>query len=83
MADSSSTIAGFLSVALIIYYLGTFVPVLALGVRRMHDVGKSGWFLIIPIYNLILAVMKGQSGPNEYGPDPKAAEGKGITSDMF
>ena len=37
----------------------------------MHDVGKSGWFLLIPIYNLILASTDGVNGDNEYGTDPK------------
>ncbi len=40
----------------------------------MHDVGKSGWFLLIPIYNLILACTAGDEGENEYGADPKAVE---------
>lgn len=34
--------------------LATFIPTLAAAVRRMHDVGKSGWFILIPIYNLVL-----------------------------
>ena len=33
--------------------------------------GKSGWYLLIPIYNLILAVTPGVIGANEYGEDPK------------
>jgi uncharacterized membrane protein YhaH (DUF805 family) len=37
----------------------------------MHDIGKSGWYSIIPIYNLILLVREGDRGDNEYGPDPK------------
>ncbi len=55
-----------------IYSLAVLVPSIAVGVRRMHDVGKSGWFLLIPIYNLILAATEGESGENEYGADPKA-----------
>ena len=51
--------------------LAFLIPSIAVGVRRMHDVGKSGWFLLIPIYNLILACTEGQHGDNEYGPDPK------------
>ena len=53
------------------YSLGTLIPSIAVGVRRMHDVGKSGWFLLIPIYNLILACTDSQAGDNEYGPNPK------------
>ena len=53
-----------------IYYLAVLVPTIAVGVRRMHDTGKSGWFLLIPIYNLILAVTSGVSGENKYGAPP-------------
>jgi uncharacterized membrane protein YhaH (DUF805 family) len=55
------------SVLVSIYQLGVVIPSIAVGVRRMHDTGKSGWFLLIPIYNLILAVSQGDSGSNKYG----------------
>lgn len=58
--------------------LGLLVPSLAVNVRRLHDVGKSGlWMLLylIPIvgviWMLVYTVTEGQSGENEYGPDPK------------
>lgn len=54
-----------------IYSLAILLPSIAVAIRRMHDVGKSGWFILIPIYNLILAVSEGESGTNEYGEDPK------------
>ncbi len=53
-----------------IYSLAVLIPSIAVGVRRMHDVGKSGWFILVPIYNLILALTEGDKGPNQYGPDP-------------
>ena len=56
-----------------IYPLAVLIPGIAVGVRRMHDVGKSGWFLLIPIYNLILACTEGVKGDNEYGADPKSS----------
>lgn len=56
-----------------IYSLAVLVPGIAAGVRRMHDVDKSGWFILIPIYNLILACTPGTVGPNQYGPDPFGA----------
>jgi len=56
-----------------LYALVSLLPSLAVAVRRMHDVGKSGWFILIPSYNLVLAVTEGDKGPNEYGPDPKDA----------
>lgn len=55
----------------LVFSLGTIIPSIAVGVRRMHDVGKSGWFLLIPIYNLILACTNGETGTNQYGTDPK------------
>lgn len=55
-----------------IYSLAVLIPSIAVGVRRMHDVGKSGWFILIPIYNLILACTDGDNQVNEYGEDPKA-----------
>ena len=32
----------------------TLLPNISVAVRRMHDVGKSGWFILIPIYNIVL-----------------------------
>ncbi len=57
-----------------IYSLAVLVPSIAVGVRRMHDVGKSGWFLLIPFYNLYLAVQDSEAGSNEYGANPKTGE---------
>jgi uncharacterized membrane protein YhaH (DUF805 family) len=51
---------------------------IAVAVRRMHDVGKSGWFVLIPIYNLVLAVTEGNKGTNEYGPDPKESSAEAV-----
>tara|TARA_B100001113_G_C20741428_1_gene462499 strand:+ start:161 stop:541 length:381 start_codon:yes stop_codon:yes gene_type:complete len=56
-----------------------FIPFLGLHTRRMHDVGKSGWFLLISlvpivgaIWLLILWCTDGSSEENKYGPSPKA-----------
>ncbi len=55
----------------IIYSLVVVIPSIAVAVRRMHDVGKSGWYCLIPIYNLVLACTEGEKGDNHYGSDPK------------
>lgn len=55
----------------LIYSLAVLVPSFAAGVRRMHDVGKSGWYVLIPFYNIILACAEGDKGTNQYGADPK------------
>ncbi len=61
-----------------LYGLAVLLPGLAVGVRRLHDVGKSGWFLLIALIPLIGAIWlivvlatEGEAGTNEYGPDPK------------
>ena len=56
------------------YLILMIIPSIAVGVRRMHDVGKSGWFLLVPIYNIILTFQEGERNENEYGPDPKNIE---------
>ena len=40
----------------------TLLPTIAVAIRRMHDVGKSGWFILVPIYNLVL-VLSPSKGP--------------------
>jgi uncharacterized membrane protein YhaH (DUF805 family) len=62
-----------------IYSLAVFVPTLALAVRRLHDIGKSGWWycvVFIPlagfIWLIILWAKEGMHGPNAYGVDPRA-----------
>jgi uncharacterized membrane protein YhaH (DUF805 family) len=61
-----------------LYFLATFIPTLAVTVRRLHDQNKSGWFIFmhfIPwvggIIMLVFMVAEGTRGPNQYGPDPK------------
>jgi len=62
-----------------LYSLAVLVPGIAVGVRRLHDIDKSGWFLLlalIPLVNIWLIVLlatEGTRGPNQYGADPKAA----------
>ena len=65
--------------AYVIVGLLHFLPSLSVVVRRLHDVGKSGWFyliILIPligiIWMLVLLVSNGDVGENKYGADPKA-----------
>jgi len=61
---------GIFAVIIWVFYLAILVPSIAVGVRRMHDQDKSGWFILIPIANLIFYCLPGTPGPNKYGPDP-------------
>lgn len=53
-----------------IYTLLIILPSMAVGVRRMHDVGLSGWYYIIPFYSLFIACQPSDFGDNQYGPNP-------------
>ena len=61
-----------------IYTLAVLIPSLAVSVRRLHDVGKSGWMCFIAlipliggIWLLVLMLTDSNSGENEYGANPK------------
>jgi len=63
-----------------IYGLAVLIPGIALSIRRMHDLNKSGFWILLSfipiigwIWLLILAATEGTKGDNTYGPDPKQA----------
>ena len=63
-----------------LYSLAILIPSLAVGVRRLHDTGRSGWWLLIvlvPIIGVIMllvfTVQDSESGDNAYGSNPKLA----------
>jgi uncharacterized membrane protein YhaH (DUF805 family) len=62
----------------LLYGLAVFVPGLVAGARRLHDVGKSGWMLLIAlipmigsIWLIVLMATDSNVGGNEYGQNPK------------
>ena len=64
-----------------IYGLAMLIPGIAVTVRRLHDTGRSGWWILISlipvigtIILLVFMVLDSQPGDNEYGPNPKAGE---------
>lgn len=64
-----------------LYSLVTMLPRFSVTIRRLHDIGKSGWWILIgsipyigSIWLLILLAMDSQPGENEYGPNPKGNE---------
>lgn len=63
-----------------LYALAVLVPGLAVAVRRLHDTGRSGWWLLISLVPLVggivlfvFLVLDSDPGPNAYGPSPKPA----------
>jgi uncharacterized membrane protein YhaH (DUF805 family) len=67
----AASVAGFISYISLLYSLAVLVPNIAVGVRRMHDTGRPGWWIIIPIINIVYACEDSKPGPNQYGPNPK------------
>ena len=62
-----------------IFGLALLLPSLGVAFRRMHDIDKSAWWLLIGLIPLVGAIVliywfvqPGTSGPNQYGPDPKS-----------
>jgi uncharacterized membrane protein YhaH (DUF805 family) len=60
------------------YFLLTLIPSFALSVRRMHDIGKSGWMVLVsiipiagPIWLLVLTCMDSEMKTNQWGENPK------------
>lgn len=66
------------NVALIVIMLLVLFPFMwfhfAQGAKRCHDIGKSGWWQIIPFYFFVLLFRDGDQGLNEYGTNPKEEE---------
>jgi len=70
------------SVLLVIVWLATLLPSLAVTVRRLHDTGRSGWWFFITLIPLVGGIIllvfecqDSQPGSNAYGPSPKEIGG--------
>ena len=79
ITEAATYISSIISLAL-------FLPGLAVSVRRLHDTGKSGWYLLIALipiigglYLIYLMFKEGDQGQNQYGSDPKGI----INDDPF
>jgi uncharacterized membrane protein YhaH (DUF805 family) len=66
-----------------VFALAVFLPSLAVAIRRLHDLDRSGWWfliVLIPIVGGILLIVwfcsPGTPGPNRFGPDPLTSGGQ-------
>ena len=66
------------SVLIVLFWLGANIAFLAVGIRRLHDMDQTGWWILavlVPIANIILLIallfVPGTEGENPYGPDPR------------
>lgn len=73
----SQTLFGIIG---LLFCLALIIPGIAVGIRRLHDVGKSGWWLLIslvPVVGVIVLIIflvtDSQAGSNQYGANPKGA----------
>jgi len=70
------TSGGGLGILSMLYSLAVLIPGLAVGIRRLHDTDRSGWWMLlalVPIVSLVLIVFfifKGTEGDNQYGASP-------------
>jgi uncharacterized membrane protein YhaH (DUF805 family) len=79
-SSSASKFLYVVPVLISLYFLVAFLPSLAVTVRRLHDVGVTGWLVLINfipylggLILFILTVLTGTKGPNSYGPSPKTS----------
>jgi uncharacterized membrane protein YhaH (DUF805 family) len=79
-----STGAGLLSS---IFSLAVLIPSIAVSVRRLHDIDRTGWWVLIglvPIIGwivlLVFHVQDSTPGTNRYGPNPKSTEYQSMTA---
>lgn len=70
---SGGGLASIVGILMIVFWVGTIIPAIAVSVRRMHDQDKSGWFVLVPIYGFILTFIEGTRGPNRFGDDTKGS----------
>ncbi len=75
-----SVIDGILSAGILstLYWLAVLIPAIAVSVRRLHDIDRSGWWWLlafVPVLGaivlIIFAILDSTPGENQFGPNPK------------
>ncbi|MBQ9607502.1 MAG: DUF805 domain-containing protein [Lachnospiraceae bacterium] len=73
-----SALAQFTTQYITLLSLAILLPTIAVEIRRLHDIGKSGWFILLnlipcigQIILIVFCVQDSQPGENQYGPNPK------------
>jgi uncharacterized membrane protein YhaH (DUF805 family) len=77
-ALGNDALATVVAAPLFLYSLAILIPSFAVNIRRLHDINKSGWWILIALIPFVGAIvllvfdcMPGTEGSNEFGPDPK------------
>ena len=78
ISDGIRLLVAIMGLLRTIYVLGTFLPSLAVSVRRLHDIGKSGWWYLINLIPLVgsliflyFMVLDSEPSSNRFGRNPK------------
>ena len=78
MIGSATDSVELVSIPIMIYYVAIILPSIAVAVRRLHDINKSGWYYLVSlipliggIWLLVLLCTEGDRGDNQYGSNPK------------
>ena len=73
-----SAMGALFAILFAVYGLAALIPSLAVGARRLHDIGMSGWLMLIGLIPavggialIVLCALDSNPGPNQYGPNPK------------
>ncbi len=56
----------------LVYFFAVLLPLITVGVRRMQDIGRTGWILFVPIYGQYLCCLDGHEEDNKNGPKARA-----------
>lgn len=62
-----SAVVGVLALIILIIYCVVWVWWILQAIKRSHDIGHNGWWILIPFYDLYLLFDKGEQKPNRYG----------------
>lgn len=70
--------SGVVLIPVLVYMAAVFIPNFSLTVRRLHDIGRSGWWMLVGLVPyigalvlFIFSVLESEPGSNLYGPNPK------------
>jgi uncharacterized membrane protein YhaH (DUF805 family) len=87
MGNSGTILTQVVSIVGCLYALAIILPSLGVFVRRLHDTGRTGWWILIGlipaiggIVLFVFSVMDSQPGDNKYGPNPKGVTGPQVAA---
>jgi uncharacterized membrane protein YhaH (DUF805 family) len=68
--ESNSDLDTFIVLTTLLFIVVMILPFFSCWARRIHDTNKSAWFILLPVYNILLLFIRGTKGDNRFGNDP-------------